>query len=385
MVGITRDGLVVKSYDQIVADISERYRQKWGASFDTTPESPDGHNIRIIARFLSDLHQLLPKAYHAYNLAAVEGVGLDNLVRLGNTFRIRNQPTSVVVEVRSMSGLNTGITLPKGTEIETIDKVVFVTESDLVVPGSVLATCVDKGPIPIGVGEIVKLKSDPYNGDLIVENNFAGVTGIEEEKDSALVSRYNRRAFINARNLKESIYSALSDLNLEFVSIIENDTEEMKDGIDANSFLVVVEGSTPQLIAERIESRKPLGIKAVGDIKVTVYDSEGTPEEIGFSRPIPVDIMVKVSLFRPVNASIDSIGIIRNNLLEKINTTKIASDVYWAGLFAPATRVDPNLEVRDIQISRDNGVTWLRENIVISNRERAVSSDYLIEIIEEEE
>ena len=50
MAGITRDGLVIKSYDQIVADISERYRRKWGASFDTTPESPDGHNIRIIAK-----------------------------------------------------------------------------------------------------------------------------------------------------------------------------------------------------------------------------------------------------------------------------------------------------------------------------------------------
>ena len=70
----------------------------------------------------------------------------------------------------------------------------------------------------------------------------------------------------------------MSDLNLEFVSIIENDTPEERDGIAANSFLVVVEGSTPQLIAERIESRKPLGIKAVGDVEVTVYDSEGIPK-----------------------------------------------------------------------------------------------------------
>lgn len=384
MVGITRDGLVTKSYEQIVEDMSERYRQKWGASFDTSPESPDGHNIRIKARFLSDLHQLLPKAYHAYNLSAVEGVGLDNLIRLGNMFRIRNQPTTVVVEVRSATGENDGKILPRGTIVETYDNVKFSTNSDLTIPGSVLTTCTTSGAIPIGIDEIVRHTSELFNDDVLVSNSYEGVTGIEEEVDSAVISRFNRRIFINARNLKESIYSALSDLNLEFVSIIENDTPEERDGIAANSFLVVVEGSTPQLIAERIESRKPLGIKAVGDVEVTVYDSEGIPEVIGFSRPARVEIQVRISLFRPVNVSVNSLREIEENVLDKINTTKIASDVYWAGLFYPATKVNPNVEIRDIEISRDGGTTWVRENIEISNRERAVSFPYLIEIIEEE-
>ena len=385
MVGITRDGLVVKSYESIVADISERYRQQWGASFDTSPESPDGHNIRINARFISDLHQLLPKAYHAYNLSAVEGVGLDNLIRLGNMFRIRKRPTTIVVEVRSSSGKNDGFTFPAGTAIETIDKVIFATDTDLVIPGSVMATCTEYGPIPVGVGEVVKHSSDIFDEDVVVSNIFQGVTGIDEESDSAVVSRFNRRLFINARNLKESIYSALSDLNLEFVSIIENDTDVERDGIDPNSFLVVVEGSTPQLIAERIEARKPLGIKAVGDIEVTVYDSEGIPEVIGFSRPTQVDIQIRVSLFRPTNAGIDGISRIRESLVDKVNSTRIASDVYWAGLFSPVTAVDPLIEIRDIEISRDGGTTWVRENINISNRERATTNNNLVEIIEEEE
>lgn len=383
MVGITREGLVIKSYEDIVEDISESYRRVWGDSFDTTPESPDGHNIRIIARFLSDFYQLLPKAYHAYNLNAVEGVGLDNLIRLGNMFRLRDQATSVVIEVQSMSGLNNGVTLPKGTQVETIDNIIFTTDSDLVVPGSVLTTCTTTGPIPIGVGEVVKLLSNDMGGDLFVENHFQGVTGIDEEIDSAVVSRYNRRMFRNARNLKEAIYSALSDLNLEFISIIENDTQEEKDGIPPNSFLVVTEGSTPQLIAERIESRKPLGIRAVGDIEVTVYDSEGIAEVIGLSRPIQVEIQVRVSVFRPSTIALSNIRTIKNNILEKVNSTRIATDLYWAGLFAPATSVNRNIDVRGIEISRDGGVTWLQENITISNRERAITNFDLIEVVEE--
>lgn len=385
MVGITREGIVVKTYEQIVEDISQKYKQKWGASFDTTPESPDGHNIRILAKFIADYYQQLTKAYHSYNLAVVEGVGLDNLVRLGNMFRIRNRPTAVVIEVQSLTGDSDGATLPKGTVVKTVDNLELTTNDDLVIPGSVLATATREGPIPIGIGEVTSFSPDIFNGDVVVSNSIEGVTGIEEEKDSMVLSRYNRRLFLNARNLKESIYSALSDLDLEFVSIIENDTDELRDSIPANSFLVIVEGSTPQLIAERIESKKPLGIKAVGDIEVTVYDSEGIPEVIGFSRPARVDINVRVTVFRPKNASIDSIGIFANNVLNKVNSTKIASDVYWASLFQAVTPVDPNITVRDIEISRDGGVTWKRENISISNREKAVSRIDLIEVVEEPE
>ena len=108
------------------------------------------------------------------------------------------------------------------------------------------------------------------------------------------------------------------------------------------------------------------------------------PEVIGFSRPTRVEIQVRVSLFRPVNVSVDSLREIEENVLDKINTTRIASDVYWAGLFYPATKVNPNVEIRDIEISRDGGITWVRENIEISQRKSSFFPLHLIEIIEEE-
>ena len=48
------------------------------------------------------------------------------------------------------------------------------------------------------------------------------------------------------------------------------------------------------------------------------------------------------------------------------------------GLFAPATSVNRNIDVRGIEISRDGGATWLQENITISNRERALRERALI-------
>ena len=62
-----------------------------------------------------------------------------------------------------------------------------------------------------------------------------------------------------------------------------------------------------------------------------------------------VDIMVKEFnfVFRPNNAVFDSIGIIANNVLNKVNSTKIASDVYyWASLFQAVTPVDPDITVK---------------------------------------
>lgn len=379
MSGVTESGFVTKSYEEIVASLESRFKTKYGDLFDVTEESPDGQNIRIMAKFLYDQWQLSEQVYHGYNPAMASDNALDNLVRLNGIARLENVPTRVGVQFNATVSL--GETVAAGTIVSTVDGIEFELEADVITPGEGMVYCLTNGAIKIGPGEITTIKS-ALPEDITVQNAEAGITGIVRETNTQLRARRERSLVRAGTATAEAIYAGVADLNLEFIAVLENDTDAPKNGIPPHSMMVVAEGSTLPLIAERVYQNKAIGITAYGETIITVVDSEGYPQDIGVSRPNKRDIHVRCVVKRPVNVAVNKLRKVRDALVDHINGLQIAEDVEWSKLFCPATEAAPDLNVRSIEVSLD-GATWTMADIPMGVIDRP-GADSTIVIVEEE-
>ena len=372
MTGITEEGITVKTFDQVVASLEQKFKLELGDAFDVTPESPDGQNLRIMAAFIADQWLLAEQAYHSYNPSVVTGIGLDNLVRLNGLKRVVDTPTRVSLQFNATT--SAGETLPAGTTVETAtDGIQFVTQRSIILPGEVMATCLQQGAINIGVGEITVI-ADDVASDITVYNPAPGVTGVVRETDPQLRARRERSLVRAGTATAEAIYSSVADLNINFIAVLENDTDAVVNGIPPHSFMTVVEGGALEDVAERVYRNKAIGIRAFGDVTIDVLDSQGYAHPIGLSRPTQVPIYVRVKVKRPTNVAINSIRDIRDALVSHINSIQIANDVEWAKLFKPATDAAPLVNVKSIEVS-SNGTTWQQADIPISVIQKAVTDN----------
>lgn len=376
--GVTRDGLIIANYTQIVDKISKRFKRQWGEAFDTSAENPDGEAIRIVAEYIDELNQKVELAYHAYNPNAMSNEGLDNIVRLNGVRRVRNEPTKV--SCLFSASVSIGYTIPAGTVVKTQDQVKLITVADVVVPGEVMAEATVLGALQIQAGEIVEIEGD-FPDDIQVTNLENGITGIIRESDPNLRARRERSVIRSGVSTAEAIYAALADLNLSFVAVLENDTAELKDGIEPYHILVVAEGSTPRLIAERIQANKPGGTPTQGEVVVTLHDSEGYPHDIKFARPQKKRIWVRVRVTRPNNVALNGLTLMQQAAIAHINSIQIAHPVEWARVFAPVTAAAPDIVVKTLEISED-GATWVTTDLPVGITQKA-SADDLSVLVEE--
>lgn len=379
MSGVTKDGLVIAKYPEIVNKISQRLKRQWGETFDTSPESPDGEFIRVISEFIDELNQGVEKAYHAYNPEAVSGEALDNIIRLNGIRRVRNEPTKVPVLFAGTASI--GATIKRGTIVATDDNYEFFTVNDVIVPGEVIAESLVLGAIQIQPREITTIKTQGIPDDITVTNLDSGITGIIRETDPQARARRERSVIRVGTSTAEAIYAALADLNLTFVAVLENDTDTLKNGIKPYHLLVVAEGSTPHLIAERIQANKPGGTPTQGDVTVTLNDSEGYPHNIQLSRPVPKPIYVKVEATRPNNVAINGLAEIQKAVIAHINGIQIAHPVEWARVFAPATMAASDIGIKTIQISED-GQVWGSTDISMGIVQKAFASKATVTVEE---
>ena len=350
MAGVDPTGFITKTRDEIVADINKRMQQAFGSLFDVSPESPDGQLIGIMADLMATQWEMGEATYNSYNPGMVEGTGLDNLVFLNGIKRIANRPTTVAVDLTGTAGT----VVPAGSLVATTDGIEFALDAEVILPAAATAVALQLGELVIGAGEVVVIV-EPLTGWDAVNNVAPGVTGINRENDIDLRARRERSVIRTGTNTAEAIYSAVADLDLEFIAIIENDTLVEVDGVPAKSFLTVVEGGTDLEIAERIHQNKPTGIQAFGAVTVPILDSQGYSHNIGLTRPSSLPIYVDVSVTVPSGESLEGPTLVQTAVIDHINNLQISQDVIWANLFAPATGVD-GIIVNSITIGVDGSV-----------------------------
>ena len=126
-------------------------------------------------------------------------------------------------------------------------------------------------------------------------------------------------------------FKELESLTLEFIISggATQPTTTISGGRPPKSFEAVVSGGSNQDVALKIWQTKPAGIETFGNTHVIIQDSQGTDQEINFSRAVPVYIYVLLNItlnpqeIFPVNG----IESIKESILTYGNNLSVGLDV----------------------------------------------------------
>lgn len=155
-------------------------------------------------------------------------------------------------------------------------------------------TCVTGGANTLPVGTLNTIVTPITNWDEVY-NSDAGLTGDDEETDSALRIR-RLRNIIRGYATDEALRSNLEIItDVSYAVIYSNRTDSTDgDGRPPHSFEAVVSGGLDQDIGDTIWAVQPAGIQSFGSESVIVTDSFGNIHTIYFNRPENLYIWVKI-------------------------------------------------------------------------------------------
>lgn len=368
-VGVTDEGFINTDRTTIYNAIADRLVAAFGSYFDTSEESPDGQFIGVTADLAKQCLDIAEEAYSQYNPNTAYRTGLDQIVLLNNITRFVNTSTTVTLELDG----NTGTVVPALSKVKDENNVVFTINDEVVLPSSVTATCSKTGPIIINANEIWTIV-DAVDGWTSVTNPEAGFTGVTYEQDAALRARRQNSTIIDGTGPIDAIYSALAKLGLEYITIVDNDTEEVVEGQPPGTIQVIVKGGTPSEIALAIYQEKGTGIRTFGTTTQTVTDSNGYPKPIKFSRPVDTPIYITVNIKRLKGSSNDASTMVQAACIDYISNTKIGATIVWSDLLSYLAENVDLISIKSLYLGRTANPT-LTDDIELAAIEKAVATN----------
>lgn len=204
------------------------------------------------------------------------------------------------------------------------------------------------GPFEQPAGTIDTIATPVFGWDSVT-NPVDAAIGNYLETDDELRARFRNTKFERATNVIESLYSAILALTgVSDIKIYENDTDVIdSNGVNGHSFLVIVDGGLGTEIAQAIWDNKPVGILSQGNTTVTVLDSQQLPHDVSFSRPTQVNIYISMDITKDSNFPQDGEDLIKQKLIEFIDSLKIGDDIVYSRLYTPINSV-PGFQVNSL-------------------------------------
>lgn len=381
---LTELGYERPTYDDLLEAQIERAKLLFGEDIDTNDNTPLGKYIRLNVADLAEVYEILEHTYYARFPNTATGVSLDRLCPFVGI--ARNPATYAQHTIRFIG--TAGEYVPAGFEVSTADgELIYHIYDSLLIgeDGTVegVVECETAGEVGnVTIGSIDTI----VNPDAHVEYiEHIGVVqyGEEIETDSALRDRFNTTVSGAGSATAASIRGAILRVPLvDGVEIVENATDETAGGIPPHSFECFVLSPTSQdtLVAEAIFSKKPLGIKAVGDVDVEIVDDSGVSHVISFSRTIQKDIYIKLAITTNNYFETDGAEKIKSYIAQYINTLKNGEDIYLSSLYAYIYKAAGVVNVTSLTMSTD-GSTYTTDNVAVNSDEVARISVDRIEVV----
>lgn len=367
-VGVTADGFINTDRQTIYNAISDQLQAAFGAYFDTSAESPDGQVIGVVADLAKQCLDIAQESYNQYNPNTAYSTGLDQIVLLNNITRFVNTATTVTLELDGTAGT----VVPALSKVKDENDRVFTINDKVVLPSSVTATCSEVGPIIINANENWTIV-DMVAGWTSVTNPEAGFTGVTYEQDAALRARRQNSTIINGTGPVDAIYSALSKLGLEYITIVDNDTKDTIGGQPPGTIQVIVKGGTPSEIALAIYQAKGTGIRTFGSTTQVVKDANGYPKSIKFSRPVDTTAYATVNIKRLKGSSNDASTLVQTACINYLNSTKIGATIVWSDLLSYIAEQVDLISIKSLFIGRTANPTKT-DDIELTPTEKAVAT-----------
>lgn len=306
---LTSQGLVTKTYEEILTELEARFRQIYGNDINLDSDTPDGQMIGIFAQAAKDNLDLLAEIYSSFNPDAAIGRTLDErcaingIKRLGGTFSVT--PISVTTDrAVTLAGLDAasedldgeGFTVADNANVQWIllDTVSLPGAGTHVLnfrakePGAILTT-----PNTITTPVTVVLGIESVNNP-----SAQSVVGLDEETDAELRLRRQKSVALSSKGYRDGLLAAL--LNISGVTsafVYENNTGATDaDGIPSHSIWCIVSGGEDEDIARAIYSKRNAGCGMKGDVTVPIVQADGTVFDVLFDRTETEAAYIKFTL-----------------------------------------------------------------------------------------
>lgn len=392
MPAITEQGFIRPTYEELYAIQVERAKALFGDTIETSTDTPLGKYIEITVKDIEEAYEMLEDCYYSRFPQTASGLALD---RLCTFVGISRNPATPARHNVKFSG-TVDYTIPAGTLVRTVDNIEFFTVNDATIAaaevgdetGSVVTTveCTESGVIGnVKVGSINTLVVNPSPNISGIEHTAIVEWGQPQETDTELRERFTATVSIQGSGTINSIAAAvLAVQNVDNVLIIENNTNQTVDGRPPHSFEVFVVAPTTknQEIADAIFAKKPIGIKAVGDIECSVTDYSGTEHSIYFSRTTETSIYVSIKIKTNNLYESDGADQIKAAIVNHINELSNGEDVILSSLYGYIYGINGVTEVTELKLSTD-GTTYTTSNITIAANQiaRCSNEHVVVEVV----
>jgi uncharacterized phage protein gp47/JayE len=337
--GITDQGFNRKTLADIVDDLNEKWRAAFGASIDTSDESPLGQFTGTFAAELAEAWEICEEAYQSANPDAVTGFSLVALCALSGTSVREAAGTRVLCTVN----LDAGTTLPAGTlaSIAGRDDLQFALEEAVVgfasgPPADILNTvwvCTQTGPIACNANTLTEIVT-PVAGWNSIENPADGARGrnidtweeLRERREAELANR-------GGSTLNAIRAAVLQVAGVDACTVIENSTDTNGyNGLPRKSFEVLIDdGAVPAAdddeVAQAIWNSKPAGIQAYGGFFGEAVDELGDVKAVAFTRVTRVRVYVSATLATNTKFPSDGVDQAKEKILAAGATFEAGDDV----------------------------------------------------------
>lgn len=323
-------GLTIPTYQEILDKLIEEKQRIYGSDIYLGVDSTDYQELSVFALMLFDVLQTAQLVYNNRGPQSASGVALDSIVKVNGLSRRAATYSTVDLTITGVVGtiITNGVVKDDSGQQWNLPASVTIPIGGSVV---VTATADESGEITATAGTVTTIFT-PVSGWTSVTNVSAAVAGVAEETDAELRARQAISTAIPALSVLESIAGSLLDIDgVSLVEYYENKTNSTDgNGVPAHSVAFMVEGGDANTIAETINEKMTPGTGYFGTTTVTVYDDNGLPTDVEFTRPTHVVIDVEVSLTALLGYTSAIGDLIKPAIVEYINSLGIGQDVLWS-------------------------------------------------------
>ena len=296
------------------------------------PSTPDGLKIASDAEIFANLDEVGQRAYNSKDPNKAKDTDLNIVCSLTGTTRSQGTPSNVALTLGGVAG--TVIIAGKLVE-STVDGTRWVTDTNVTIGAggtvAVTATAVINGATQASIGTVTRIVST-IGGWQTVTNPSVATSGTDRQSDSSLRIERSRAVSRPGSNQIDNLIGELFAVpGTRRVRVYENFTGVVDaNGLPAHSEAAIVDGGSDADVALAIFRKKNPGcaLYAAGTPVVVpdVFDRyPSNTKTITFSRPIPVDMIVGVT--------IQSDGSLPNDAEQQIKDAILA---YTNGTLVPA-------------------------------------------------
>ena len=221
-------------------------------------------------------------------------------------------------------------------------------------------------------------------------NDKKSISGRLDETDIEARQSYIKRIALRSENMLSSIASALfNDVQgVDYVACYENDSDQTDEsGRPPHSVEVIVSGGSEGEIANKIWSKKPVGIATYGNVKNLITDEYRNTHEICFSRPTLLYVWFQISISAVEGSSIVSnySEIIKQSVLDNLSCG-IGKKIIAQKLIAPIYDSISGIDYVEVKCYSSESLissfpACNLDSVIVSARQMPEISDERIKVI----